>query len=830
MTNTGYQQATIAYCVSRPGDLPLDINGDLCSLSGKRQAIMLLRGEENPDPSKYEVYKTFEAGQQIDGLDTRIYNPEACPIVVNEDFSSNKSSLLYGVSDGNGFDIKDTIEITSSVDNLYRDYQVTSKPGWLTAMIGATNGRTNTLNLTIQRNRTEDDKRESVLTLTQNGTGKKIDIPVVQSGRLTEGTPTEYPYVNEELILDKNSTYVQLGEQIWSRELFTELGLTGWPAVTFGMRIDEARNNDTSTKDNIGNARLDKWYADYNASKNFFPSGIIPTVDEFHSIAGMRYNKPGILAVRNAIYTFYNEADDAARDRYKHHLPLDDDYLEFGGFLVAHNWNGLEDIPPIKEFYGFYIYTDSTGSKLYGNKEGWMTTQQYTTGRITPRTMSYYGCLFGEAQIIGYNLETDKWYTLVSANDYTEQNPLTNITFEVPADIREVQCSHFPQSGLEYKLYWEEDIVTSNESRLATIMKHRLDTTVNGYDDVRLGYPERWQWGSPTVTNGSVSNPIIIDGNAHANASRNKTYYQSVSAPGFKNKRFKTIYLPYDNTNGTSDHTITINYGVYNPGFDRDPELLNLVPMATYTAIKGTKGVAEITEFLVEPFIPDRVNNGEMTMIISVDTKENILCSTDTNSIVKYIYSWDNYMGWKNTNTNLAMSIEFESTLTYGTDKYAFGAGMTGRYQIYNYDNDGGNLNELFDRNFFWPHTQSNEDNYLIDIYMHSKDNYSYGAGIPAYGPGWWKWNDGNFGGFGEAIRTIRYRNLPYDIYDNGTEIIRVNAGDTIPSGYTLVPKGALRGAWFGNPDLTRDQLVTVESYVTGRLLAESWTNMGGIG
>jgi uncharacterized protein (TIGR02145 family) len=78
--NTGYQQAVIALCVSRPGGQALDVDGNLCSESGKRQAIMLLRGEANPSPEHYEVYKTFEAGEVIDGCESRRYNAEACPL------------------------------------------------------------------------------------------------------------------------------------------------------------------------------------------------------------------------------------------------------------------------------------------------------------------------------------------------------------------------------------------------------------------------------------------------------------------------------------------------------------------------------------------------------------------------------------------------------------------------------------------------------------------------------------------------------------------------------------------------------------------------------
>lgn len=82
MKNTGYQQAVMAKKVSYPGNFPLDVDGDLCSDSGKKQAILLLEGEDNPSPGSYEVEGTFKYGDIIEGYDTRVYNPEACPIEV----------------------------------------------------------------------------------------------------------------------------------------------------------------------------------------------------------------------------------------------------------------------------------------------------------------------------------------------------------------------------------------------------------------------------------------------------------------------------------------------------------------------------------------------------------------------------------------------------------------------------------------------------------------------------------------------------------------------------------------------------------------------------
>lgn len=87
MANTGYKQATIAYKVSTADGSPVDINGSLISVSGRRQAIALLTGYTNPDETLYEVEQTFSAGDSISGNSTRNYDTDSCPITVISDFT-----------------------------------------------------------------------------------------------------------------------------------------------------------------------------------------------------------------------------------------------------------------------------------------------------------------------------------------------------------------------------------------------------------------------------------------------------------------------------------------------------------------------------------------------------------------------------------------------------------------------------------------------------------------------------------------------------------------------------------------------------------------------
>lgn len=80
MANTGYKQATIAYKVSKPGGEPLDVNGQLTSVSGRKQAIALLQGHINPDTSKYEVEYYYDKDGTITGNPTITYDIQSCPI------------------------------------------------------------------------------------------------------------------------------------------------------------------------------------------------------------------------------------------------------------------------------------------------------------------------------------------------------------------------------------------------------------------------------------------------------------------------------------------------------------------------------------------------------------------------------------------------------------------------------------------------------------------------------------------------------------------------------------------------------------------------------
>lgn len=77
---TGIKQTTIAYKVSRPGGVPLDVYGVPISVSGRRQAIALLEGRPNPNPALYEIETFFNVGDYITGNPTQAYDPVQCPV------------------------------------------------------------------------------------------------------------------------------------------------------------------------------------------------------------------------------------------------------------------------------------------------------------------------------------------------------------------------------------------------------------------------------------------------------------------------------------------------------------------------------------------------------------------------------------------------------------------------------------------------------------------------------------------------------------------------------------------------------------------------------
>lgn len=65
--NTGYQIATYAVKETTDKGEALDVDGNLCAVSGKKQAIVILQGKSNPDSNKYVSEGTFTPDSVLKG-------------------------------------------------------------------------------------------------------------------------------------------------------------------------------------------------------------------------------------------------------------------------------------------------------------------------------------------------------------------------------------------------------------------------------------------------------------------------------------------------------------------------------------------------------------------------------------------------------------------------------------------------------------------------------------------------------------------------------------------------------------------------------------------
>lgn len=74
MIQTGKQQAIVVYKTQAITGKALDINGELITKTGRKQAIALLQGAVNPDELLYEVQFVFTEGGSVMGAATTTFN------------------------------------------------------------------------------------------------------------------------------------------------------------------------------------------------------------------------------------------------------------------------------------------------------------------------------------------------------------------------------------------------------------------------------------------------------------------------------------------------------------------------------------------------------------------------------------------------------------------------------------------------------------------------------------------------------------------------------------------------------------------------------------
>lgn len=100
---TPFRRATLAARVTDPGGEALDIGGVLCSVSGRRQAVLLPSGGTNPDPARYEVAGYYSAGAIVGGRPTVRYDAEcAAPYVYLAQWGTTEVLRVLPAEGGSG--------------------------------------------------------------------------------------------------------------------------------------------------------------------------------------------------------------------------------------------------------------------------------------------------------------------------------------------------------------------------------------------------------------------------------------------------------------------------------------------------------------------------------------------------------------------------------------------------------------------------------------------------------------------------------------------------------------------------------------------------------
>jgi len=298
------------------------------------------------------------------------YKIKAGKIVPDNTFEADHYSLNYNVSDGLGFDINDTLSISSAVNGSYRDYEIVDKPDWLTLTKVSIAANVSTLNIVVKRNRDNDDPRQGNIILKQYDTDKEITITVFQWGKLHEGVPTEYPYTTTEYIqtvrgnpdnwwgdwLKYREEYpvAQVGEQMWIRKNFFQ------PAMP----------NDYYNPIYLTETRKANWIAAYPDRAFDFD------VSEFNTFVGSHWGgqwAPRMITAFNdyqrIIWDTWNtssvpgEGNIDYKDvdtKYIQQVPSFADFYELLGFLVAANWDGVS---PLTDNYVMDVCVKKTALK-----------------------------------------------------------------------------------------------------------------------------------------------------------------------------------------------------------------------------------------------------------------------------------------------------------------------------------------------------------------------------------------------------------------------------------------------------------------------------------
>lgn len=156
--------------------------------------------------------------------------------------------------------------------------------------------------------------------------------------------------------------------------------------------------------------------------------------------------------------------------------------------------------------------------------------------------------------------------------------------------------------------------------------------------------------------------------------------------------------------------------------------------------------------------------------------------------------------------------------LLKGTDDYALGIAGSGSFHRSSEQTAEGEGRRLFISAIFLLRNVSWNPPSSVHIWAYRDSDRGGDKTIPnpdlSLMPNGIGHHEENTGFHCKAVRTIRYRKLGYDIYSNDSEIRKIRNGTAVPAGFAVVPKGALRGAWFANPEYTYEQLAQINEYV----------------
>jgi hypothetical protein len=251
-----------------------------CSESGNRQAIRLLRGEVNPNPSLYEVESYFDVGAVLDGNETRRRNTESCPIGIEGHISLSPNKLALDIGEST------TLSVNSS-----HAWTVGDIPDHIT--LTPTSGEAGVHTIRITALAIASVAKISFINTTSTDTAD------LQVETLVLPTYGKQPIQTRWMEIDLNKVMNGESYNIWSKNwdtgLANDFSLGGWNGGTYRTRV-------------IGEYEwmLENWKMAYNTDRAY---GLYKVTDELLTQSGVPMSKQQSEEL-NGCYAFAGQATD----------------------------------------------------------------------------------------------------------------------------------------------------------------------------------------------------------------------------------------------------------------------------------------------------------------------------------------------------------------------------------------------------------------------------------------------------------------------------------------------------------------------------------------